>query len=48
MLLRLASLDARRSPPPPPAANAFQRWYWRVRELPAIPYDALLMLTGRR
>lgn len=52
-LLRLAGVRARACPPPPvPAmAEGWQRWYWRLREVPALPYDALLMawlrVTGR-
>jgi uncharacterized SAM-binding protein YcdF (DUF218 family) len=50
-LLRMAGLDARFTPPPPPAVDPVRRWYWRLREIPAIPYDLLLMLglrlTGR-
>ncbi|MEA2771200.1 MAG: hypothetical protein QOD93_4162, partial [Acetobacteraceae bacterium] len=39
-------------PPPVPAATSlWLRWYWRLREAPALPYDALLMVwlrvTGR-
>ncbi len=49
LLLRLAGIAARRCPPPPvPAATSqWQRWYWRLRETPALPYDALLMLWLR-
>ncbi|MGD0103901.1 MAG: YdcF family protein [Rhodopila sp.] len=53
LLLRLAGVRARACPPPPvPAATrVWLRWYWRLRETPALPYDALLMLwlrvTGR-
>jgi uncharacterized SAM-binding protein YcdF (DUF218 family) len=44
-LLRLAGVPARAAPPPPePAASTLaRRWYWRLREVPAIPYDLLLM-----
>jgi uncharacterized SAM-binding protein YcdF (DUF218 family) len=44
-LLRLAGIAARAAPPPPgPAARTLaRRWYWRLREVPAIPYDLLLM-----
>jgi uncharacterized SAM-binding protein YcdF (DUF218 family) len=49
MLLRLAGIAAR--PCPPPVASApssrWLRWYWRLRETPALPYDALLMLWLR-
>ncbi len=46
LLLRLAGVPARACPPPPvPAATSqWLRWYWRLRETPALPYDALLML----
>jgi uncharacterized SAM-binding protein YcdF (DUF218 family) len=53
LLLRLAGIRARACPPPPVPASASQwlRWYWRLRETPALPYDALLMMflraTGR-
>jgi uncharacterized SAM-binding protein YcdF (DUF218 family) len=49
LLLRLAGLPARACPvPPAPAATAFcRRWYWRLREVPALPLDALLLLALR-
>jgi len=49
VLLRLAGIAARPCPPPPvPAATGrWLRWYWRLRETPALPYDALLMLWLR-
>jgi uncharacterized SAM-binding protein YcdF (DUF218 family) len=49
VLLRLAGVAARACPPPPvPAATGlWMRWYWRLRETPALPYDALLMLWLR-
>ena len=53
VLLRLAGIRARACPPPPvPAATRLSlRWFWRLREVPALPYDAMLMLwlraTGR-
>jgi uncharacterized SAM-binding protein YcdF (DUF218 family) len=49
VLLRLAGLRARACPPPrvPAATSQWQRWYWRLREIPALPYDALLMLWLR-
>ncbi len=49
LLLRLAGLPARRVPPPAVAAasNWRKRWYWRLREVPALPWDALLMLLKR-
>ena len=53
LLLWLAGIPARPCPPPAPptAASRWLRWYWRLREVPAIPYDASLVLwfrlTGR-
>jgi uncharacterized SAM-binding protein YcdF (DUF218 family) len=49
MLLWLAGVRARACPPPPvPAATSqWLRWYWRLRETTALPYDALLMLWLR-
>lgn len=49
LLLRLAGLEARACPPPPePAARAWlRRWYWRLREVPALPYDVVLILWWR-
>ncbi len=48
-LLRLAGWKVRACPPPPhpAAARLGKRWYWRLREAPALPYDALLMLWAR-
>jgi uncharacterized SAM-binding protein YcdF (DUF218 family) len=49
LLLRLAGVKARGCPPPPVKASAglALRWYWRLRETPALPYDALLILWLR-
>ncbi|PWS38637.1 YdcF family protein [Falsiroseomonas bella] len=49
LLFRLAGVPARPVPPPPgPAARAsLARWRWRLREIPALPYDAALMLWAR-
>jgi uncharacterized SAM-binding protein YcdF (DUF218 family) len=49
LLLRLAGIRARACPPPPvPAATRLSlRWFWRLRETPALPYDALLMIWLR-
>ncbi|RAI60602.1 YdcF family protein [Roseicella frigidaeris] len=48
LLLRLAGLAAR---PVPIGASGdvslARRWYWRLREIPAIPYDAALLLWHR-
>ena len=49
VLLRLAGIRARACPPlPVPAAASLRlRWYWCLRETPALPYDALLMIWLR-
>jgi vancomycin permeability regulator SanA len=51
ILLRLAGIRAEACPPPPAADRLLERWYWRLREVAAIPYDAalglLLRLRGR-
>lgn len=47
LLLRLLGLPARRGPAAR-AAPGFQDWRWRLREAPAIPYDAALALWHRR
>jgi uncharacterized SAM-binding protein YcdF (DUF218 family) len=49
LLLRLAGLQVRPCPPPPLPATTrrLQRWYWRLREGAALPYDTLLMLWMR-
>jgi uncharacterized SAM-binding protein YcdF (DUF218 family) len=49
LLLRLAGIPARAAAPPefPAAGSRTLRWYWRLRELPALPYDAALMLGLR-
>jgi uncharacterized SAM-binding protein YcdF (DUF218 family) len=49
VLLRLAGIRAHACPPPPvPAATRRSlRWFWRLRETPALPYDALLMIWLR-
>jgi uncharacterized SAM-binding protein YcdF (DUF218 family) len=47
LLLRLAGLPARPVPPPEADPSWSRRWYWRLREAPALPYDAALMLAAR-
>ncbi len=49
LLLWLAGMPTRPCPPPdaPAAASRARRWYWRLREVPAIPYDAALVLILR-
>ena len=49
VLLRLAGVQARAVPPAdvPAAPDWGRRWYWRLREVPALPWDVLLMLLRR-
>ena len=49
LLLRLAGLPARPCPAPPgPASRSLRRrWYWRSRELLALPLDSALLLALR-
>lgn len=49
LLLGLAGLDAHRSPPSigPASSRLLRRWYWRMREIPAVPVDCALMLWTR-
>ena len=49
LLLWLAGIRARPCPPPvaPAATDWRKRWYWRLREVPAIPYDSALLLALR-
>jgi hypothetical protein len=49
MLLRLAGLDGRTCPPPPgQAARGFRkRWFWRLREAAALPFDATIAVALR-
>ncbi|MCE2576952.1 YdcF family protein [Gluconacetobacter entanii] len=50
-LMALAGWRVMRVPPPPhPAARSVpRRWFWRLREGAALPWDVLLMLAqGRR
>jgi uncharacterized SAM-binding protein YcdF (DUF218 family) len=49
VLLHLAGFPAGAVPPPGmPAASAWRkRWWWRLREVPALPYDGALMLWHR-
>ncbi len=48
-LLRLAGLQARACPPSPASAavSHLRRWFWRLREVPALPVDVVL-LSARR
>ena len=45
LLLGLAGLDAHRSIPAigPASSRVLRRWWWRLREIPAIPVDATIM-----
>ena len=49
LLLCLAGIPARACPPPsvPAATSWSKRWFWRLREVPALPYDAMLILWHR-
>lgn len=44
-LFYLAGRPARAVPPPGRAVS--RRWFWRLREVPALPYDAALMAWAR-
>ncbi|HYF07480.1 MAG TPA: YdcF family protein [Acetobacteraceae bacterium] len=45
LLLRMAGWPARGVASEGPASARWsRRWYWRLREVPAVPYDAALML----
>jgi len=48
-LLCLLGIPAKPCPPPPESAsdNWLKRWYWRLREVPALPYDAALAIWSR-
>lgn len=48
LLLRIAGVAARPVPiGPSDAESPLRRWHWRLREVPAIPYDAVLMAWHR-
>ena len=47
VLLRLAGVPARACPALPSLERFWRRWYWRLREVAALPCDALLMLGLR-
>ncbi|MDO9501287.1 YdcF family protein [Falsiroseomonas sp.] len=49
LLFRLAGVPAHAVPPPagPSETGAQRRWFWRMREVAALPYDAALMLWAR-
>ena len=45
VLMRMMGWQVMRVPPPPvPAARRWgRRWFWRVREVAAVPWDVLLL-----
>ena len=49
-LLNVAGLRARRGPMAsgPAASRLLRRWFWRLREVPAIPIDCLILLLTRQ
>ncbi len=49
VLLRIAGLDAHPCPPPagPASRRAAQRWFWRLREVAALPVDTAVLLWQR-
>ena len=49
LLLRIAGLRARpaRATPGTASSRWLKRWFWRLREIPAIPVDACFMLWRR-
>lgn len=49
VLMRIAGFRALSCPPPraPPSRRFAKRWFWRLREIPAIPADAALALLLR-
>lgn len=48
-LMRVAGFGARACPPPrvPAASGLRKRWYWRLREAAAFPYDVALAIGFR-
>ena len=50
VLMRLAGWRVVRVPPPqvPAARSLLRRWFWRLREVAALPWDALLLVLRRR
>jgi vancomycin permeability regulator SanA len=49
VLLCIFGIAARPCPPPSSTASAsfWKRWYWRLREIPALPYDVILAVWWR-
>jgi uncharacterized SAM-binding protein YcdF (DUF218 family) len=48
-LFHLAGMPAQAVPPPagPSETGQPRQWYWRLREVPAVPYDAALIVWAR-
>jgi uncharacterized SAM-binding protein YcdF (DUF218 family) len=49
LLLGITGLDAHRSPPSigPASSKVLRRWWWRLREIPAVPIDGAILLWMR-
>lgn len=49
LLLGIAGLDAHRSPPSigPASSRIIRRWWWRMREIPALPVDSAVLAWFR-
>jgi uncharacterized SAM-binding protein YcdF (DUF218 family) len=49
LLLGITGLDAHRSPPSigPASSRIMKRWWWRMREIPAVPIDSAVLLWLR-
>ena len=49
ILMRAAGYRVRACPPPgaPASRLLWKRWFWRLREVPALPYDLALLLALR-
>jgi uncharacterized SAM-binding protein YcdF (DUF218 family) len=47
LLLRLVGITARACPAPSPPVGFLRRWYWRLREVLAMPYDAGILIVLR-
>jgi uncharacterized SAM-binding protein YcdF (DUF218 family) len=49
LLLGITGLDAHRSPPSigPASSRIIKRWWWRLREVPAVPVDSAILVWMR-
>jgi uncharacterized SAM-binding protein YcdF (DUF218 family) len=48
LLLRLLGIPARACPLPRAISRKFlMRWFWRLREIPAVPYDVAILIAVR-